>query len=265
MNTKSRITSILKTEILDSSVTGLSTFDLSNLIIPKEFDFKLPTNLRLGHLAERIVSHLIQSSINYKLVYENIQILEQLKTIGELDFIIEDIEHNQLIHLELAYKFYLFDPSISTQTIYNWIGPNRNDSLSEKLSKLSTKQFPLLYHPCTASQLDDVDIKTVSQALCFLVSLFVPYDFNQSLPTVYQKAIKGYYLNLETFVSLDCSDKSYFLPSKTAWGIDPQENEIWHDYLTIKDQLAINMSEKQAPLCWQKQQGNYIAFFIVWW
>ena len=265
MNTKSRITSLLKTATLDSAVTGFPTFDLSRLELPTVLDFELPTNLRLGHLAEKIVSHLIQSSMNYKVVYENIQILEQLKTIGELDFIIEDIENNQLIHLELAYKFYLFDPSISTQTTYNWIGPNRNDSLMEKLDKLKTKQFPLLYHPCTASQLADVDVKTVSQALCLLVSLFVPYDFNPILPPVYQKAIKGYYLNLETFISLDCADKSYFLPSKTAWGIDPQENEMWYDYHTIKDQLAVNMSEKQAPLCWQKQKGNYIAFFIVWW
>jgi hypothetical protein len=34
--------------------------------------------------------------------------------------------------MELAYKFYLFDPSISSEPINNWIGPNRN-SLQEKL------------------------------------------------------------------------------------------------------------------------------------
>jgi hypothetical protein len=34
--------------------------------------------------------------------------------------------------MELAYKFYLFDPSISSEPINNWIG-NRNDSLQEKL------------------------------------------------------------------------------------------------------------------------------------
>ncbi|WPR70545.1 DUF1853 family protein [Flavobacterium sp. NG2] len=265
MNTKSRITSILNTESLDSSVTGFPTFDLSHLQIPKELDFQLPTNIRLGHLAERIVSHLIQSSLNYKIVYENIQILEHQQTIGEIDFIIEDIKEKQLIHLELAYKFYLFDPSISTEATHNWIGPNRNDSLIEKLGKLRTKQFPLLYNPCTVSQLQNIGISQVSQALCLLVSLFVPYDFKQKLDSVYQKAIKGYYLNLETFIRLDSPDKRYYLPSKTAWGIDPSENEIWHDFNTIKEQLRTSMQEKQAPLCWQQQQGTYIEFFIVWW
>lgn len=265
MNTKSRIASILNAESLDSTVTGFPTFDLSQLLIPKEVDFQLPTNIRLGHLAEKIVSHLIQSSINYKIVYQNVQILEHQKTIGEIDFIIEDIKEKQFIHLELAYKFYLFDPSIATQTSHNWIGPNRNDSLIEKLAKLNTKQFPLLYHPCTASLLQNIDLKTVSQALCLLVSLFVPYDFNQKLEPVYQKAIKGYYLNLETFISLHTPDKLYFLPSKTAWGIDPAENEIWNDYNTIEEQLKTSLYEKQAPLCWQKHQGIYIAFFIVWW
>lgn len=265
MNTKSRIASILKTTTLDSTVTGFPSFELSDLELPTDLDFQLPTNLRLGHLAEKIVSHLIQSSINYRVVYENIQILEQQKTIGELDFIIQNIKNKQLLHVELAYKFYLLDPHISSQTSYNWIGPNRNDSLMEKVGKLKTKQFPLLYHPCTFEQLHNVDNKMVLQALCLLVSLFVPYDFKQILPKVYLKAIKGYYLDLETFILLDSPATLYFLPSKTAWGIDPQENEIWNDYATIKDQLAINISEKQSPLCWQKVQDVYTEFFIVWW
>ena len=53
-----------------------------------------------------------------------------------LSEIIEDINAKQVIHMELAYKFYLFDPNISSESINNWIGPNRNDSLNEKLEKL---------------------------------------------------------------------------------------------------------------------------------
>lgn len=250
---------------MENSVTGFPTFDLSVLNPQEELDFELPTNIRLGHLVEKIVSQLFQSSLNYKVVYENLQILENQITIGEIDFIIENIKKKQFLHLELAYKFYLFDPSISSETIHNWIGPNRNDSLIEKLDKLKTKQFPLLYHPCTAPKLKNIDVNTVSQVLCLLVSLFVPYDFRTQLDPVYQKAIKGYYLNLETFSKLDTSDKLYFLPKKTAWGIDPAENETWYDYNSIEEQLKTNMREKQAPLCWQQHQGTFIELFIVWW
>jgi len=129
MRTKSRIVSILKANSLDYSITGLHAFNLSELSLATDLEFQLPTNIRLGHLAERIVSELIKSSSNYKVLYENIQVIEDKNTIGEIDFIIEEIITKRVIHMELAYKFYLFDPSISSEPINNWIGPNRNDSL----------------------------------------------------------------------------------------------------------------------------------------
>lgn len=265
MNTKSRIASIAKGICLDSSVTGLPTFHLSALKPSNDLEFQLPTNIRLGHLAEKIVSELIKSSPNYTVLYEHFQIIEDQKTIGEIDFIIENSIDKKLIHLELAYKFYLFDPSISTEPINNWIGPNRNDSLSEKLDKLKRKQFPLLYHSCTASEFNTIAIDAVSQALCLLVSLFVPYQFKTKLAPVYEKAVKGYYLNLETFIKLDNQEKLYYLPSKKEWGMEASENEIWTDYQRVKNQIKTSIEEKQAPLCWQKYNGTYLSFFIVWW
>ncbi len=225
----------------------------------------MPTNIRLGHLAERIVSELIKSSSNYKLLYENFQIIEDQKTIGEIDFIIENNSNKKLIHLELAYKFYLFDPSISTDPINNWIGPNRNDSLSQKLDKLKRKQFPLLYQTCTISKLNTIDVDTVSQSLCLIVSLFVPFEFKTQLSPAYEKAIKGYYLNLEAFIKLDDPNKSYYLPSKKEWGMEASENEIWNPYNAIENQIATSINEKQAVLCWQKHKETYLSFFIVWW
>jgi len=56
-------------------------------------------------------------------------------------------ENNKPIHLEIIYKFYLYDPSIGLTQLDHWIGPNRRDSLVKKLTKLKQKQLPLLYHP----------------------------------------------------------------------------------------------------------------------
>jgi hypothetical protein len=44
--------------------------------------------------------------------------------------------------MELAYKFYLFDPSISSEPINNWIGPNRNDSLQIRKKKAISFVIP---------------------------------------------------------------------------------------------------------------------------
>ncbi|NQY66112.1 MAG: DUF1853 family protein [Flavobacteriales bacterium] len=264
MKTKSRIVSILNTKSLDQSITGLHAFDLSNLSLPTNLDFQFPSNVRLGHIAENIVSGLIKSSSNYNVLYENTQVIEEKNTIGEIDFIIEEVETKQVIHLELAYKFYLYDPSISSNKINNWIGPNRNDSLVEKLEKLKRKQFPLLYHTCARAEFSSIEISKVSQALCLLVTLFIPYKYKGSIDPIYDKYIKGYYINFEAFIDSDDSSKNYHIPSKKEWGIEPSENETWTDFNGVEEHIRVSIGEKQALLCWQKQEASYSAFFIVW-
>jgi hypothetical protein len=265
MNNKPRIVSVLQTKNLDFSITGIPTFDLSALHLPTDLEFPLPTNLRLGHLVEKIVAELLKSATNYTVLYENTQIIEDKKTIGELDFIIQENYTKQVFHMELAYKFYLFDPHISSKAVNNWIGPNRNDSLIEKLDKLKTKQFPLLYHDCTRSTLNNLAIDQVSQALCLLISLFIPFEFKGIVSPNYQKAIKGYYINFQTFISHHSEAKTYYVPAKKDWGINPIDNEIWIDFESVKERISINMIENQAPLIWQKHHNIYSEFFVVWW
>ena len=266
MITRSRITSILKANHLDHTITGLPSFSLSELNLESDLDFPLPANLRLGHLAEVVVSGLIKLSTNYKVLYENVQLTKDNRTIGEIDFIIEDSNTSRLIHMELAYKFYLYDPEISSETIIdNWIGPNRNDSLKAKLEKVKNKQFPLLKNELAKSKFDKIELEEVSQVLCLLVSLFIPYEYKPSFSSSYKKAIKGYYLNIEKFISLNHTEKSYYLPSKKEWGMDPSENLNWSEFIEFEKNLRLRISAKQAPLCWQKWKDSYVSFFIVWW
>lgn len=265
MNNKSRITSILSTPNLDASITGWPSFELSELELGDDLDVPLPTDLRLGHLAEKVVSTLIKSSTNYEVLYENIQLVENKQTIGEIDFILSSLNTAQLIHVELAYKFYLYDPSISSEVINNWIGPNRNDSLREKLEKTKNKQFPLLYHKAAKPLRDQLRPKVISQQLCLLANLFIPYQSDAHFPAAYQKAIKGYYLSVEDFIRLDHSQKMYYLPRKTEWGIDPAEHENWEGFDQLHPHINKSMAQQQALLCWQKYGESYSSFFIVWW
>ena len=135
----------------------------------------------------------------------------------------------------------------------------------QKLEKIKTKQFPLLYHQCAKSEFNTLEIKDLSQKLCLLVSLFIPYKYKGSFHPNYQKAIKGYYLNNEKFIRFDHSGKSYYLPQKKEWGIHPSENENWTDFKGIEKEMDISIKEKQALLCWQKSADSYLVFFIVWW
>lgn len=265
MKIKSRIVSVLTANHLDESITSFKTFHLSELDIVKPLNFQIHTNLRLGHMVEKIVSEMIKASTNYTILYENIQIQKDKNTIGELDFIIQNLTTNQIIHLELAYKFYLYDPTISSESIYNWIGPNRKDSLQEKLEKLKNKQFPLLYNIHTKEQLSTIDIDKITQKLCLLIALFIPYTYKGNFPPILQKAVKGYYINFETFLNFDHSEKTYHLPNKKEWGITPSENEVWSDLETAKKEIQLQLQVKHAPLCWQKHNDSYECFFVVWW
>ena len=262
---KSRIASILNADVLDSSITGFPTFHLSELNLKDSLEFQLPSNVRLGHLAEKVVSKAIKASANYSVLFENVQLKENKITVGEIDFIIQNRLTNQLIHLELAYKFYLFDPNNSSTPLNNWIGPNRNDSLQNKLEKLKTKQFPLLKKSSTASAFNGIDLNLVSQKLCLLVSFFIPYGYKGSFSPIYEKAIKGYYSDFETFKRLDSFAKTYSIPSKKEWGIHPSENENWTDFAGVENHIRTSLDEKQSVLYWENNNGLYSTNFIVWW
>lgn len=265
MKTKARIESILKTTVLDTSITGFDTFDLLSLDLPNEIDFELPTNLRLGHLAEKVIAESINLSSNYKIIFENTQIFKGKETIGELDFIIEELQSKKIIHLELAYKFYLFDPNISEIQIENWVGPNRKDSLIEKLDKLRLKQFPLLAHPSTKSILQNINIGEITQALCLLVSLFIPYEYKSNFTPTIRNALRGYYLNIESFKGLNHLGNRYYIPSKKEWGMDPSLNNNWSDFREVEKNICASVEEKQAPMVWLKDGESYKCIFIVWW
>lgn len=265
MNTKARVLSILQTSSLPASVTGMPTFSLAALQLESVPDVTLPNNLRLGHLAEQVVSHCITASASYSILHQNIQIREGKQTVGELDFILKEEDTQKVVHVEMAYKFYLYDPSVSAVVMNNWIGPNRNDSLSEKLKKLKERQFPLLHSPLAENILGDLVAPDVSQALCLLASLYVPYGFCDTLDPDYTAMIKGHYLHVELWSSLDTPDKRYYLPPKKEWGMDPTSGHTWNDYATIKQDIYRCTNEKQAPLCWEKRGSTYSEFFIVWW
>jgi hypothetical protein len=261
-----RLASILQTPALPSSVAGFETFDLNNLKFGEMPDFDPNLPLRMGHIAERAVAALIRASANYRVLEESLQVVVEKQTLGELDFILENLETGELIHLELAYKFYLYDPAISNEHLGNWIGPNRRDSLVEKLEKLRSKQFPLLHHTEVRHRLVPLEVEAISQKLCFLSNLYLPFGYAQKPETGFQKAIRGHYFNFETFVSLHRSENRYFIPRKTAWGIDPVKHEgPWYTLEEIQADLLLRIKEKRSPLLWMKQEEDFLEFFVVWW
>ncbi len=265
MKAHSRLRSLLNACTLGKEVTGYEVFDVPQPEKSATLKVDLPTNVRLGHLVERVISQLIKVSNDYRLIEENFQLVEDKRTIGELDFIVEDLILGRFLHVELAYKFYLYDPTISDSAINNWIGPNRRDSLVEKLDKLRSKQFPLLHHDKARRALTNINVEEVAPALCFMASLYVPVNFSGELPGDYHKAVKGFYCDFEAFSQMDHSDTFYHIPRKTEWGINPSENEKWLSFKEIVEEVKSRLSEHRAPLIWRKNGEDFSEYFVVWW
>ena len=97
--------------------------------------------VRLGLRFEALVAYWLMISPNYKLLSKNIQIIENGITLGEVDFIIEDLNSKKIIHLEVAVKFYL--GTSPYENPYRWFGTNTKDQLGRKLDHLKHHQTQL--------------------------------------------------------------------------------------------------------------------------
>ncbi|WP_457970392.1 DUF1853 family protein [Acinetobacter calcoaceticus] len=77
----------------------------------------------------------------YQLLGHSIQKIEGAKTLGELDFLILNKDTQKIEHWEVALKYYLGEADLHLE---QWIGLNRQDTLSKKLYHFTNKQFQFL-------------------------------------------------------------------------------------------------------------------------
>lgn len=224
--------------------------------------------LRLGNRLERYFAFVVEQSRQYRVVLQNFQIVEHKKTIGELDFILQDTQTDELLHVELGGKLYLYDP-IFEREIDRWVGPNRKDSLVQKVEKLKNEQFPLLFHPKTVQLLAEkgIDVTKIQQKICLKVRLFLPKDrYGFELPPfVEPHNIKGYYITWKEFQDSYYAGYQYFIPEKQDWIVHPKYGEVWFNYQEIKGLIAEMYQSSQNPLIWLKKEHEYETFFVVNW
>ncbi|WP_299248157.1 DUF1853 family protein [uncultured Aquimarina sp.] len=275
MSIKKQYAGFLDSKLLWKSVSlfELSQFDLqiSDGFIPneKELPIQISENEVLGKRIEHFFEYFVNSSENYKIILKNLQIFKDKITIGELDFLLEDLQRKQVFHIELIYKFYLYDPKRSEVVLERWIGPNRNDSLLEKVTKLKEKQLPLLYRSETITTLQKLDIRPndIVQKVCFFGNLFVPLSHeNKKISHLNNECIVGYWIHAEEFTEEKYGSYRYYIPKKKDWITDPTHNETWHTFASISDDLNTELTKKKSSLLWIKSnEDNFSKCFIVWW
>ncbi|PQJ23464.1 DUF1853 family protein [Tenacibaculum sp. SG-28] len=229
------------------------------------FNTTITEKLPLGKLAERFVFFELKKQKAIRLLLENIQIQREKITLGELDCIFQD--KNQVIHLEIVYKFYLYNSSIGNSEIAHWIGPNKKDTLLDKLKKLKQKQFPLIAEKeCIESlQKQKISTKNIQQRVYFKAQLFLPLGTEKkTYQHINNKCISGFYCNAKALHSFDTY--KFYIPAKLNWFVTPHTQVSWLDFYSFNKQIENLHSQKKSPLCWvKKRNGELLKLFVVWW
>jgi len=248
---------------INNALFGLNQFQIESK--EQQFNSEINTNLRLGKYIERFVSFQLEQQKSIKILLENIQIQNNKITIGELDCLL--INYKQPIHLEIIYKFYLYDDSIGNSEIEHFIGPNKKDALIEKLNKLNEKQLPLLYSSYCKPYLEDLDLSSenIKQLVYFKAQLFLPYRKQSiKLDKLNQDCIIGFYINKEELSYF--KDCKFYIPNKKDWLIQPKKNVNWMIFDDFNIKAKEYFAQQFSPLTWVKNQNGLIdKVFLVWW
>ena len=217
LTTQLRYQGYLSTPLLwqGNSIGELEQFELP---INSKNDFNNITvkEIRLGKLIEHFVFNELSQNKSIEILGSNIQLIDNKLTIGEIDCLLKFL--NEYIHLEIIYKFYLYDQNIISSEIDKWIGPNRNDSLSRKIEKLKTQQLPILRHKKTRELLKKVelDVDLFQQKVYFKAQLFVPFNMlNKTFESINNRCVCGYYLSFNQLKNLNST--LFYIPSKLDW------------------------------------------------
>lgn len=248
----------------NNKIEKLQQFDLQS-IYNNQFNLKLEVGFRLGKLVERFVSEEISEDDSITILAENIQIQDNKTTVGELDCLL--LKNENPIHLEIVYKFYLYDKTVGDNEIDHWIGPNRRDSFIQKLTKLREKQLPLLYHEKTKPYLDELNVSSedIEQQVYFKAQLFVPLvDFGKQFPIINNDCIIGFYIYPKELPQF--SECKFYIPTKLNWLVKPYTQVNWLNFNGFSTKINTFLSEDNNPLYWMKKpNGQMIKFFVVSW
>ncbi|ARN70969.1 hypothetical protein BST91_04550 [Nonlabens tegetincola] len=257
---------------------ALDSLDFSHL---KESTSKIdlpniPPNTVLGKRAEYFFKFCVEQSKNYDVLLSNEQIFSNKETLGEIDYILQNKITGKQLHVELVYKFYIYDPCAKGKSnllddsrvkeLSRYVGPNRRDTFLKKLHRLQQHQLPLLYRKETRKTLEklDINVDALKQQVCFLAHVFIPQNhWNKPFPFINKACISGYYLDYNAFAKA-YSSHTYFLPHKHLWKSHAHELEVSYNHSTILPIVQESLKRGYAPMLWkQVAEDSFERFFVT--
>ena len=172
----------------------------------------------LGKYFENLIGFWLAEFSRFTLVKSNLQIFQNGRTIGEIDFLIRD-ENGQIFHLEAAGKYYL--SSKGTSEWRDFYGPNPADNLADKLEKMLNGQITLTSNQNARDVLEQLGIKEQPEPLLlFKGFLFYPYQKTGEVKPakgVSPHHLKGKWVTIQDIDSLRKNSIRWVIPERRSW------------------------------------------------
>lgn len=252
-------------------IPNIEAFEFPEVHISEELisDLKKiehPRNRLLGKRMESFFEIALKHSGRYEKIASNIQIFREKVTLGEIDFLLKDLQKNKILHVELVYKLYLFDPKLPVG-FDRWIGPRRKDSLPQKLKWMKERQFPLLYLPESREKLQhlDLDFSNIEQQLCFKAKLFIPQKEKPEFEKLNPACMEGVWMHWKEFQKKDFQKNLFSSPKKVYWSMSPENNKSWLNFSQMQEIVSKLIEKDRPPLIWMKSDDQISSFFVVNW
>jgi len=243
------------TALLNSSKPWLVALDAD----PKPLKRFLNSNTSkfLGPYFECLVEYWIKERIKPQFFKSHIQVFDNNRTLGEYDFLFSSASDNQLVHLEVAVKFYLYYQSINGDV--RFIGPNANDSLDIKLNHLLKHQLILSKSVSGKNKIHSLGFSDTAPTILMKGYLFYPSDYSKQadLPRYLSSAhLKGWWTYLKEF-DVPCHG------SKNRWAI--LEKSQWLGPVVFNSDSMVHLLDKNALqiFCIEHFKENQRSLLVV--
>ena len=155
---------------------------------------------RLGYYFEHLVEFWLQQRIAPSRVESHIRVFRDKRVLGEYDFLFQPSDSDTACHWETVVKFYLRYQD--EDGVCHWYGPNANDTLDKKLTRLMDHQLKLSELPEARALLNSKGYSSIRSRAFFKGYLFYPSSSNWSEPEMVHRAtapghLKGWWTTID--------------------------------------------------------------------
>ncbi|MBP8853382.1 MAG: DUF1853 family protein [Moraxellaceae bacterium] len=204
---------------------------------------------RLGRYVENLLAFWLAWPDNpfYRLLHRGLAVRDGNRTIGELDFLVEDRCSGRLQHWEIAVKFYL--GTCPGGAYRCWQGPALQDRLDLKVDRLLHHQLSLPFTLEGAALLHQLNLPHPDSVCLLKGRLFYPPDINTGAWSPIASNLdhlRGWWMTRDDFLARYINDFG------VEWVHLPKD----HWLTQVDSRINIGVAEQAAPFIERLMQSN---------